>query len=792
MPKLFGTSGIRGPADALFTKEFCTKLGVVFGQWLKDKGKSGYVAVAMDPRESSPRIKDSIVAGLATQGFEILDEGIIPTPALTYFVHQSPHVGGGVMITGSHITADLNGVKLFVDGEEVTKQHEGEIEQMFQQMQFKTQVSTALVKSEQAAQELYVDMLTNLADLPYPKWTIVVDTANGTQSEIIRQLFINFNLEFRGTDYCDIQSPVFVPRDTESTGSVTDLMREVLTQHANLGVAFDADGDRVVFVDNQGRFVPGDVSCTLIAAASDSPSVVTPITTSSVIDQIDKQIYRTKVGSTQVAAKMKEVGATWGFEANGGGISGELFYGRDGASTLIKLFNLLKKEKKSLAELGAGLPQYYLYKDKLDCPSSQLDLIYQAVRAKYAGQPIEDMDGLKVDLGSEDWILFRGSGNAPEFRVFAQSKTKSRADSLGQDGIAWVKSLVHSSAATTAAVPVFTDSLHIKEAIQAFPDQFSQVQAAISQQDVPSDCLLARNIVVSGMGGSALAGRIVASLDSRILKIPLTVSTEYALPNFVDSSTLVVVSSYSGNTEETLASLSDALARRAQVFILTSGGQLAEIAAVKHIPVYVFDPTHNPSGQPRMGLGYSIAGLLFLLARCQLVKSPSDMTHLAAFLKSRQSEAEAQGRELARQLAGKVVVLLSSEHLKGSAHAVKNMLNENSKNLSFGFDLPEASHHLMEGLAFPQSNPQSLAFLMWNSRFYSPPVSARYPLTAEIVTKQHISVMDFPLAGSSPLEEAMAAIQTGAWLSYYLAGYNRIDPGPIPWVDYLKDKLSNG
>ncbi len=131
MPTLFGTNGIRGPADTLFTKQFCQKLGTVFGSWLKSKGKEGYVAVAMDPRESSPFIKHNIISGLASQGWEILDQGVIPTPALTYFVKQSPAVAGGVMVTGSHIAEGLNGVKLFIDGEEVTKAHELEIEQLF-------------------------------------------------------------------------------------------------------------------------------------------------------------------------------------------------------------------------------------------------------------------------------------------------------------------------------------------------------------------------------------------------------------------------------------------------------------------------------------------------------------------------------------------------------------------------------------------------------------------------------------------------------------------------------------
>jgi len=788
MPKLFGTSGIRGPADTLFTKEFCTKLGVVFGQWLKDTGHSGYVAVAMDPRESSPRIKECIILGLATQGFEVLDEGVIPTPALTYFVHQSSHVGGGVMITGSHITANLNGVKLFVDGEEVTKQHEVEIEQLFHTYTFRTQTSTPIVKHESIARDLYVNMLTNLADLPYPKWTLVLDTANGTQSEIMREVLGNLGLEFICSDYCDIQSPHFVPRDTESQAGMGEIIRDVLTNHTDFAVIFDVDGDRVVFVDDTGRLLPGDYSCALIAQESPSSKIVTPISTCSVIDQLGKKVYRTSVGSTFVSAKMKEVGATFGFEPNGGGISSEIFYGRDGGSTMIKLLNILKSENKSLSTLYFQLPQYYLYKDKIDCPMDKYTQIYIATRDKYADKQMDNTDGVKVALENDDWILFRASGNAPEFRVFVQSWDKSTAERLGQAGITWVKSLIYDQP-TSALVPLITDSLHIKESIIEFPNQFKQVMEDIALQHVPSECMLVKNIVLAGMGGSALAGRILQSLEQQLLKIPFTVSTEFHLPKFVGEHTLVIVSSYSGNTEESLSALTEALAARAQVYILTSGGKLASIATEKNIPAYIFDPRYNPSAQPRMGLGYSLAGLLFLLSRCQFIIFPDRLPQVVEMMHARQARVEKIGQDLAQILNGKSIVLLASEHLKGAAYAIKNMLNENAKTMAFLFDLPEANHHLLEGLGFPKSNSQQYVFLLLNSPLYQPEVSRSYPVTSQVISKQGLSVIQFPLVGDDQLMEALNVLQTGAWLSYYLAGYNHIDPGPIPWVDYLKDKL---
>src|SRR3989344_581719 len=257
MPKLFGTSGVRGPADALFTDEFCGHLGFVFGTWLTKKGKSGYVAVCNDPRDSGPRLKSSLGFGLAAASWEILDEGVVPTPALTYFAHTDPRVAGAIAVTGSHIAADLNGTKLFISGEEVSKAEEREIEQLFADLESPAGFPEPVVVMENRAKEDYLELLKNQADLPYPRWKIVVDTANGTQTQIMRDLFPDLGLDFTCSDYCDIQSPNFVPRDTEVATHFSDLMKQVIKSGADLGVGFDADGDRGVFVDETCRYVLG-------------------------------------------------------------------------------------------------------------------------------------------------------------------------------------------------------------------------------------------------------------------------------------------------------------------------------------------------------------------------------------------------------------------------------------------------------------------------------------------------------------------------------------------------------
>lgn len=642
--------------------------------------------------------------------------------------------------------------------------------------------STPIVKYENTAKELYIEMLKKLANTPYPKWKIITDTANGTQTQIIKDLLLDLKLDFICTGDCDIQSPEFIPRDTEAPGAFAELSRQVLLQKADLGFGFDIDGDRIIFIDNQGRYLPGDYSCTLIAQSEKYKNVVTPISTSSVIDSIGKTVYRTPVGATHVIAKMKDVGAAYGFEPNGGGISSEIFYGRDGGTTLIKMLNLLKKSKKSLAGLYDSLPRYYLFRDKIDCPFAKYDLIYSAVREKYS--QINNLDGIKVDLGHEEWILFRGSGNAPEFRVFVQSPDEKRAQKLGASGIDFVKSLLTHKVSPCAPG---TDTLNILGSIQAFPDQCAQVISEIAQATVPPSCHLVNNIVISGMGGSALGGRVIASLERQTLRVPITVSTEYHLPNFANEKTLVIISSYSGETEETLSALAEARSRGCQIFVLTTGGKLGQLAKQFNLPHYLLNPIHNPSRQPRMSLGYEVTAMLALLSRCQLIHPIKDFSRLPDFLRSRQSTMNYE--LLAKNLVGRIPVFLVSEHLKGAVHAMKNQLNENAKTFAVVFDLPEANHHLMEGLAHPPSNPENLGVVMVDSPHYHPEVRKRYPLTRTVVSKHHIPVFDFPLAGPNRVFEALDVIQSGAYLAYYLSQEYGIDPGPIPWVDWFKDEL---
>lgn len=399
--------------------------------------------VGMDPRKSSSRILIAIENGLNFAGREVLDEGILPVPALNWILKKKPHAGS-IMITGSHIAGNLNGLKFFAFKDEILKIHEQEISELYFSLAGKNTIST--VKPKVTKQNLssfeYQKMLINLCGHDYPKLNkIVVDSGNGAQSEVMSKVLSEIGLPVIAINN-NVKGD-FIARDTETDGGLKELQNEVLKNKADIGIAYDFDGDRVVFIDELGNFIPGDYSGSLIAKYSDSSKIVTPINTSQVVDSIGKIIIRTKVGSPYVVQAMKESGASFGFEANGGGISEEIMMSRDGGSTTIKLLKIMKKKGKSLSELVNELPKYYLYRVKVDCPANYYQTILDEAKKHFISTKIEEVDGLKIWI-DKDWLLFRPSSNAPEFRVFAESKNQESSTALGQNGIKFVKDLINS------------------------------------------------------------------------------------------------------------------------------------------------------------------------------------------------------------------------------------------------------------------------------------------------------------------------------------------------------------
>ncbi|MGB6882193.1 MAG: SIS domain-containing protein, partial [Microgenomates group bacterium] len=219
------------------------------------------------------------------------------------------------------------------------------------------------------------------------------------------------------------------------------------------------------------------------------------------------------------------------------------------------------------------------------------------------------------------------------------------------------------------------DEKEVLSSIKMLPDQARQAWEEVSELKIIKNLAGAKNIVVCGMGGSALGGRVVDSLIERKIRAPIEIFTQYYLPNYVNKDSLVILSSYSGNTEETLSCANEAIKRNARIFGITTGGKLAELLKKEKVDGYIFEPTYNPSKMPRLAIGYSVFSILAFLNKTHFITLPKEemikaFDVLEEFIKEfgpRVAEKENLAKRVASKLQNKIPVLVASEHLVGAA-----------------------------------------------------------------------------------------------------------------------------
>jgi glucose/mannose-6-phosphate isomerase len=306
-----------------------------------------------------------------------------------------------------------------------------------------------------------------------------------------------------------------------------------------------------------------------------------------------------------------------------------------------------------------------------------------------------------------------------------------------------------------------------------------------------------KNVVVAGMGGSILGTHVIQTVFKEELAIPVLIVPDYELPKFVNQDTLVITSSYSGTTEETLAAAEDAKKKGAKIAGITSGSKLAEFLRANNYPALIFDTAFNPCNSPRMALGYSIFGQIALFAQAGLLKVAQTeyqavldiiaKVHLQCSVNVVQDQNPA--KLLAFTMLGRIPVVTAAEHLEGVAHVIANQLNENAKTFSEYRVIPELNHHLMEGLQFPDTNPQNLLFVTLTSGLYMPSNQRRMTLTEQVLEQNHIEFSQHQLSGKTKLEQAFELLLLGSYASFYLAILHNQNPTPNPWVDWFKSEL---
>ncbi|MFQ6122991.1 MAG: hypothetical protein ACE5R6_00045 [Candidatus Heimdallarchaeota archaeon] len=460
--RLFGSTGIRGrvfgPIVAAATSVHLTpKTLVRLGQiWTSFNAISTEILSGRDPRKSSEMVQSALNAGIMAMGSDVIMGGIIPTPALNYSckARNTP----GLMITGSHTPPEMNAVKFILqNGAEIdTQTGELEIESMFFDPTFSGPKDPLKCGSTTSADLLspYLNYLSKNITTDLSGLTLILDSGNGCMAG---GTISNF-LSRHGANVLtinEVQDGLFPGRGAEPLlpESLHKLSQIVVQTGADLGIAYDSDGDRSIFIDDKGRMIWGDYTLALIAKhlLRKGDALATPVSTAGIIedvaDIIGFKIVWTAVGAAEVTRECLERDLPLGGEQNGGIIFPNDNPARDGGRTTIELLKLLIEEQQSLSALVNSLPKYYITKEKISHSEKLLSIrstIMEEIIQHFSNYETIQIDGLKLQLNDTNntSCLMRFSLTEPIFRVFTNSKDEQTMHSSHQQCVNIIKKII--------------------------------------------------------------------------------------------------------------------------------------------------------------------------------------------------------------------------------------------------------------------------------------------------------------------------------------------------------------
>lgn len=300
------------------------------------------------------------------------------------------------------------------------------------------------------------------------------------------------------------------------------------------------------------------------------------------------------------------------------------------------------------------------------------------------------------------------------------------------------------------------DSGQVGASLDRLADQFRDGWRQSRTVSLPAGYRRIDRIALCGMGGSHLGADILRSALADRLTVPMTIVADYMLPAWVNARTLVICSSYSGSTEETLAALTAAQQRRAKIVVVTSGGRLAATAKRLGLPLYQYQPTENPSGQPRLGVAYGMMAMLRCWQKLGLVKvSDSEVERLSvvAWESTKRWRASVPlasnaAKKLAKSWDKKIPFLIGAEWTAGNLHSMVNQIHENAKTYADFRLLPDLNHHLLEGLRHRAVTKQ-MSVLMITDKSYAQRNQIRAALTAKILRQLGATVTTWSPRGKT-------------------------------------------
>ncbi len=449
MSLMVSISGVRGIVGDSLTPEVIVRYASAFAEYCKRLTPTNpLVVLGRDGRVSGKIVGNLVSSTLLASGVDVLALGICPTPTIQLAVEKEG-AAGGISVTASHNPIQWNGLKflgssgMFLDGEENTQLQAIAAKQTFR---FTSWDRTGKHRADESWLEKHIGcvLAAPYIDPAITKkraFKVVIDCVNGSGGLVVPKL-----LRLLGCTVIEMNcdaSGIFAHTPEPLPENLQDLCKRVRSEQADLGIAVDPDGDRLVFITEQGE--PFVEEYTITAAVSyvldrekaegrGKSTVVTNLSTTRAVDDVatryGARVIRTPVGEINVARKMKEVGATIGGEGSGGVIYAPVHLGRDAMAGIPLVLQFLAAHGGTLSELKSSLPQYFIAKGKIELGTITPDHAIAAVRKTLGPDAqINEEDGLRIDY-PDHWIHLRKSNTEPIVRVIAEAKTASTARSL--------------------------------------------------------------------------------------------------------------------------------------------------------------------------------------------------------------------------------------------------------------------------------------------------------------------------------------------------------------------------
>jgi phosphoglucosamine mutase len=417
---LFGTSGIRR-VFAQDLVQLALKVGLAIGTNYTN------VIVGRDTRTSGSTLAHSVMAGILTAGARCSDAGVLPTPTLAFNTREFK---AGVMITASHNPPQYNGIKLLnPDGSAFSADQQSQIED-FVRGAAKTNIQWDKIQSSKIYRTAIKKHVARIIqDFPQGlKLKVVVDSDCGAANFITPYMLYQLGCEVN-TINC-YPTGIF-PHDAEPIEAhLSDLMRTVRETGADLGIAHDGDADRMMAVDELGRFISGDKLLAILAQASGAQRIVTTLDASMSIEKIYPKVIRTKVGDPYVSEELKN-GGGFGGEPSGAWVFPQVSLCPDGIYAAAQITAITSRHK--LSKLVDSIPSYPVIRGSIASNGAKITVLKRKLIAELNPLSSDTLDGIKLNF-KDGWLLIRPSGTEPKIRLTAEAESESVARQRFEDG----------------------------------------------------------------------------------------------------------------------------------------------------------------------------------------------------------------------------------------------------------------------------------------------------------------------------------------------------------------------